>query len=102
VYGTGSRICNARQPIFLSARSLACSVVLVRMRGRTAATQLQRQDADGWTTLYQARDTLPVPIAEAWAYTSAPSGQPFASGSYRCRFLVDGRVAATKLLSVRS
>jgi hypothetical protein len=101
VYGAGSRICAVEQPIFLAARSISCSVVIVGMRGHRATTQLQRREGSGWRTLYEARDLLRVPIGEVWAYHSAPAGSVFASGSYRCRFLVDGRQLAEKLFDVR-
>jgi hypothetical protein len=90
-YGTGSRVCDEHEPDFYG-HAIACSVVLVKMKGHVATTQLQRQDGPTWTTLYAAKDDLGVPIAEVWAYTSAD----FRLGDYRCRFLVDGDVVAEK------
>jgi hypothetical protein len=101
--GQWSPICGLPQTwLFTSPHTLSCSVVVVGQIGRLAATDLQRDDGGSWTTLYHAEDRLEVPIAEVWAYTSAPPGQFFATGNYRCNFSLDGQPVAAKTFSVRN
>jgi hypothetical protein len=101
--GQWSPICNLPQPVvFTSPHTLSCSVVLVSQIGHLATTDLQRNDGGTWTTLYHAEDQLNLPIAEVWAYTSAPPGQFFASGDYRCNFSLDGQPIAARTFSVRN
>lgn len=101
--GQSPPICDLPQTsLFTSPHTLSCSVVVVGQIGRLATTDLQRNDGGTWTTLYHAEDRLDVPIAEVWAYTSAPPGQFFATGDYRCNFSLDGQPVAERTFSVRN
>ena len=91
--------CNADGSVApLTGDSVTCSAIFANQRGREAAIELV-QTTEGQTTVIRRNaGTLPLPLVEIYLAYSPPGGP--APGTYSCRYLLDGQVAAEKPFTI--
>ena len=95
----GSSGCNADASVApLTGDSITCSALFANQKGREAAIELV-QTVDGQPIVLQRiAGTIPLPLVELYLAYSPPGGP--VPGTYSCRYIVDGQVAAEKPFTI--
>jgi hypothetical protein len=95
----GASGCNADASVVpLTGDSITCSALFANQKGREATIEVVQTVEGQATVLQRIGGMVPLPLVELYLAYSPPGGP--APGTYSCRYIVDGQVAAEKPFTI--